>query len=147
MKKLFAISALGMFMVASLFAQTTSLSGTVADPTGAVIPKAVVTVTSVQTGAKRSDTSDAQGRYTIPQLTPGTYNLTAQAAGFNEAVIQGIELLVNSPATVNVRFEKVGATSTSVMVEAAAQQLNTTDATLGNVITSAAIVELPSLAR
>ena len=80
-------------------------------------------------------------------MPPGTYSLTAQAPGFNDATIQRIELLVNTPATVNVRFERVGSTSTSVMVEAAAAQLNTTDASLGNVITSNAIVELPSFAR
>jgi hypothetical protein len=147
MKKLYALGVLSLFAAASLFAQTTAMSGVVTDPSGAVVPKATITVTNTQTGAKRTDTSDTQGRYTIPQLPPGTYNLGAEAAGFNQATIQGIELLVNSPATVNVRFEKVGSTSTSVMVEAAAQQLNTTDATLGNVITSQAIVELPSFAR
>jgi hypothetical protein len=123
------------------------VAGTVADPTGAVIPKAVVSVTNTQTGAKRSDTSDSQGRYTIPQLTPGTYNITAQVVGFNDVTIQHIELLVNTPATVNVTFDKVGSTTTSVQVEGTAAQLNTVDASLGNVITSTAIVELPSFAR
>jgi hypothetical protein len=147
MKNIIGVLALAGALASALFGQTASMSGTVADPSGAVIPKAVISVTNTQTGAKRSDTSDSQGRYTIPQLTPGTYTLTAQSPGFNDTTIQNIELLVNTPATVNVRFEKVGSTSTSVMVEAAAQQLNTTDATLGNVITSQAIVELPSFAR
>ena len=147
MKTLVGILVLGVSLAVGLFGQTTSVAGTVADPTGAVIPKAVVSVTNTQTGAKRSDTSDSQGRYTIPQLTPGTYNLTAQVVGFNDVTIQRIELLVNTPATVNVTFDKVGSTTTSVQVEGTAAQLNTTDATLGNVITSTAIVELPSFAR
>src|SRR5450759_537090 len=147
MKKLIGICALSVLTVASLFAQTTSLSGTVSDPTGAVIPKATVTVTNTQTGAKRSDTSDSQGRYTIAQLPPGTYSLMALVTGFNDVTIQRIELLVNTPATVNVSFERVGATVTSVVVEAAAAQLNTVEASLGNAITSQAIVELPSFAR
>ncbi len=147
MKRLIGICALSAFAAAALFAQTASLSGTVSDPTGAVIPKAAVTVTNTQTGAKRADVSDAQGRYTIPQLTPGTYNLTAQVTGFNDVAISRIELLVNTPATVNVTFDKVGSTTTSVQVEGVAAQLNTTDASLGNVITSQAIVELPSFAR
>jgi hypothetical protein len=147
MKTLAGILVLGAALTASLFAQTASLAGTVSDPTGAVIPKAVVTVTNTETGAKRSDTSDSQGRYTIPQLPPGTYNLTAQVVGFNDVTIQRIELLVNTPSTVNVVFDKVGSTSTSVQVEGAAAQLNTVDASLGNVITSTAIVELPSFAR
>ncbi len=147
MKILAGILVLGAALTASLFAQTATISGTVADPTGAVIPKAVVSVTNTQTGAKRSDTSDAQGRYTIPQLPPGIYSLTAQVVGFNDVTIQRLEMLVNTPSTVNVVFDKVGSTTTSVQVEGAAQQLNTTDATLGNVITSNAIVELPSFAR
>ncbi len=147
MKKLIGICALSLFSVASMFAQTTSLSGSVSDPTGAVIPKAVVSVTNTQTGAKRSDVSDSQGRYTIPQLPPGLYTLTAQVVGFNDVSISRIELLVNTPATVNVTFDKVGSTTTSVQVEGSAAQLNTIDASLGNVITSQAIVELPSFAR
>src|SRR3954454_10256071 len=147
MKRLGGIPALLGALSAGLFGQTASLSGTVADPTGAVIPKAVVTVTSTQTGAKRSDTSDAQGRYTISQLPPGSYSLSAQVVGFNDVNIPKLELLVNTPATVNVTFDKVGSTTTTVQVEGAAAQLNTVDASLGNVITSQAIVELPSLAR
>jgi hypothetical protein len=147
MKKVLGICALGLFAAASLPAQTASLSGTVMDPTGAVVPKAAITVTNTQTGAARSDTSDAQGRYTIPQLPPGTYSLGAKAAGFADVTIAPIQLLVNTPTTMNVKFENVGSTATSVVVEAAAAQLNTVDASLGNVITSQAIVELPSYAR
>ncbi|MBS1855622.1 MAG: carboxypeptidase regulatory-like domain-containing protein [Acidobacteria bacterium] len=147
MKRLFAIFAIGVLAAAALFGQTTSITGTVTDPSGAVIPNATITVTNTETAAKRSDTADAQGRYTISQVPPGTYALVAQAAGFAEMSIQGIQLLVNVPATVNVKFEKVGSTATAVEVEASAVQINTVDASLGNVITSQAIVELPSYAR
>jgi hypothetical protein len=147
MKRIVGILTLCIAFGAGLFGQTASLGGTVSDPTGAVIPKAVVNVTNTQTGAKRSDTSDSQGRYTIPQLPPGTYSLMAQVTGFNDVTILRIELLVSTPTTVNVTFDKVGSTATSVVVEGAAAQLNTVDASLGNVITSQAIVELPSFAR
>ncbi|MBS1859373.1 MAG: carboxypeptidase regulatory-like domain-containing protein, partial [Acidobacteria bacterium] len=147
MKKLFAICAISVCAAGGLLGQTASLSGTVTDPTGAVIPNATLTVTNTQTGATRTDTSDTQGRYTIPQLPPGTYSLGAKAAGFADVTIAPIQLLVNTPTTMNVKFENVGSTATSVVVEAAAAQLNTVDASLGNVITSQAIVELPSYAR
>ena len=147
MKKLIGMLALFSALSINLFSQTASLTGTVSDPTGAVIPNAVVTVTNTQTGAKRTDTADAKGRYTMPQLPPGAYSLTAQATGFTDVTIAPIQLQVNTPATVNVTFEKVGSTSTTVQVEGSAAQLNTVDASLGNVITSQAIVELPSLAR
>ena len=146
MRQLQALVFLLVVLASGLFAQTTMISGVATDPTGAVIPKATITVTNTQTGAQRSDVSDGQGRFTIPQLPPGTYSLKAQAAGFSEFAIPSLELLVNTPATVNVRFE-VGATSTTVEVAAAGAQLNTVDASLGNVITSQAIVELPSFAR
>jgi hypothetical protein len=136
-----------LLLAALSYGQTASINGVVADPSGAVIPGAIVSVTNSQTGFQRSDTSDSQGRYTISQLPPGTYNVKATAAGFADTTINNVELQVNSPATVAIKFEKVGSTATTVQVEAAATQINTVDASLGNVITSQAIVELPSFAR
>ena len=82
----------GFFTLAvSLFSQTTSLNGTVADPTGAAIPNAAITIANVQTGSQRTTTSDSQGRYTMPQLTTGTYKLTAKVAGFTDVVINAVE--------------------------------------------------------
>src|ERR1035441_9959275 len=72
---------------AVLFGQTTSLSGTVADPSGAVIPGATISIVNIETGTPRDAVSDAQGRYTMQQLTPGTYKLSARAAGFAEVQI------------------------------------------------------------
>lgn len=136
-----------LFVCASLYAQTTSLTGTVTDPSGAVIPGATITITNIDTGAAREATADKQGSYTLSQVTPGKYKLVAKAPGFTDTVIERVELLVNQPATLNVAFEKVGATSTTVSVEAAAVQVNTTDASIGNAIATTAIVELPFYAR
>jgi hypothetical protein len=144
-KLLFA--ALSLFVATSLFGQSTSLSGTVADPTGAVIPGATITIVNTQTGAQREIKSDDQGRYLMPQLAPGTYKLTAKASGFADVVIANVELLVNQPATVPIVFEKVGTTSTTITVESAAVQVNTSDATLGNAIGAQAITNLPFFAR
>jgi outer membrane receptor for ferrienterochelin and colicin len=134
-------------MAATSFGQTSAINGTVMDPSGAVIPNATVTITNTGTGFQRSTISDAQGRYNIPQLTPGTYKLEAKAAGFADFAIEHVVLQVDSPATVPIKFEKVGATSTVVSVEGAATTINMVDASLGNVITSNSIVELPSYAR
>jgi Carboxypeptidase regulatory-like domain len=144
MRKLLVLSLL---MAAASFGQTTAINGTVMDPSGAVIPNATVTITSTATGFQRSSVSDPQGRYNIPQLAPGPYKLSAKASGFADFTIERIELQVDSPATVQIKFEKVGATTTTVSVEAAATSINTVDASLGNVISSSAIVELPSFAR
>jgi hypothetical protein len=147
MRKLSGLVFLFLLLAATMCGQTTAVNGVVTDPTGAVIPNATITITNTQTGAERSDISDSQGRYTIPQLQPGTYRIKASASGFSDMVIQNIELQVNQPATVAVKFEKVGSTATTVSVEASSTQINTVDASLGNVITSTAIVELPSFAR
>ena len=112
----------------------TSLSGTVTDPSGGFVPGASLTLFDVDTGAKREATSDSSGRYSLAQVTPGTYRLTATAAGFNEVVLNGVQLLVSTPATVNVVFEKVGSQAMTVEVQAGAEQINTTDASLGNAI-------------
>src|SRR5262249_52750687 len=136
-----------LFVCTSLYAQTTSLTGTVSDPSGAVIPSATITIVNAATGATREVTSDNQGRYTFNQVTPGVYKLTAKATGFSDMLIERVELLVNQPATIPIAFEKVGATSTTVQVEAEATQVNTTDATLGNAIGATEITELPFFAR
>jgi hypothetical protein len=134
-------------LAGGLFGQTSSLNGTVSDPTGAVIPNAAITIVNSQTGFQRSATSDEQGRYNIAQVAPGTYKLTAKVAGFTDVNIAALELAVNQPATVPIVFEKLGSTSTTIAVDASAVQVNTTDATLGNAITNEAIVELPLFAR
>jgi hypothetical protein len=136
-----------VLLAGNIFGQTTSLNGTVTDPTGSVVPNAAIAIVSVQTGIQRATTADSQGRYTMAQLTPGTYKLTATAPGFTDVELNNLELEVNAPATVPIVFSKLGATTTTVMVEAAATQVNTTDASLGNVISTEAIVELPMFAR
>src|ERR1035437_9646112 len=147
MKKLVGVLALAVALSTCLFGQTSSLAGTVTDPTGAVIPGAVVTIVNTETGLQREDKADTQGRYTMEQLPPGTYKVTANATGFADFTGNNVRLFVNQPGTQQIVFDKLGSTSTTVSVEAYAAQLNTVDASLGNVITSQAIVELPSFAR
>ncbi|HEV2445767.1 MAG TPA: carboxypeptidase-like regulatory domain-containing protein, partial [Candidatus Sulfopaludibacter sp.] len=146
MRKLAGFLVLSFLLASSLLAQVTSLTGTVMDPANAVVPNVDITLTNSQTGLLRSTRSDAQGRYTIPDLAPGTYRLSAKAPGFAEAEINKIELLVNQPATDVVKLE-IGATATTVAVEATGTQVNTTDASLGNAINNTAILEMPMYAR
>src|SRR5579872_6703667 len=110
MQKLFGAFALTLFIAAGAFGQTTSLTGVVTDPSGAVVPGSQVSIVDVTTGTERDAVADSAGRYTIQQITPGTYRLTAKASGFSDVVIAKVELLVNVPATVPIVFEKLGAT-------------------------------------
>ncbi len=131
-----------------LFGQAfTSLSGVVTDPSGGVVPGATIVIVNTQTNVQRETTSNEEGRYSFPQILPGTYVLTAKMAKFTSVEVKDIVLQVNSPVTINVKFEKVGGTSETVTVTAAATLVNTTDASLGNAITSSTILQLPSYAR
>ncbi len=135
-------------LAALAFGQSgSSLSGVVSDPTGAVIPAATLTLTNTETGGEQRTVADAAGRYNYPAASPGKYKLTAKHPGFSDVIVNNIELLVSTATTVNVTFEKVGSTTTTVAVEASAEQVNTQDATLGNAINTQQIVELPSYGR
>ena len=147
MRRLLGLLFLCLITVTGLFAQTTSLTGTVSDPSGAVIPNATITIVDLATGTQRTVDADNQGRYTMQLVPPGTYKLTAKAPGFTDVVIEKVELLVSQPATVPITFAKLGTTTTTVQVEAAAAQVNTTDASLGNAINNNAIMEVPMFAR
>lgn len=147
MQKIWNLVALGVCLSFTALAQTSSLTGTVTDPTGAVVPSVKISIVNVDTGAERTTESDRIGGYVLAQMTPGKYRLTAKAAGFSDVIVNNIDLQVNQPSTVEIKFEKLGATSTAVSIEATAAQVNTSDASIGNAIGTTAIVELPFYAR
>lgn len=120
----------------------TSLRGVVMDMTGAVVPDAEVTLESLVTGYRLSVRSDAEGAYAFLQIRPGRYRVSAAASGFKPVGVE-LELLVNTPATANLRFAEVGNVTETVTVEATAAQVNTTDASLGNSLSNVSIVQLP----
>src|SRR5579871_3451595 len=77
----------------TLFAQTAgtgALTGTVTDPTGAVIPNVTVTATNADTGQERTATTSAAGAYTISLLPPGTYRVKFAASGFKAVEVPGV---------------------------------------------------------
>ena len=81
MKNLVGILVLGVGLTAGLFGQTASLAGTVSDPSGAVIPSAVVTVVNTETGLQREDKSDSQGRYTMDAVAARHLQADGQGGG------------------------------------------------------------------
>ncbi len=125
----------------------TSLSGTVTDATGAVVPGTAVAIEETGKGFNRAATSDDTGRYTFPQIPPGKYRLIAKMGGFADVVIDNLELQVNSPATVNVELSKVSGVAETINVSAQATQINATDASLGNAIGTKEVLQLPLYLR
>ena len=126
---------------------TSSVTGTVFDPTGAVIPGARIELVNAANQSKRITTSNSDGRYSLPQVAPGTYDVRASSPGFRSILIGNVQLLVNQPATLDVTFTKVGDNTEAVTVTAEATQVNTTDASLGNALGNRPIEELPLEAR
>jgi protocatechuate 3,4-dioxygenase beta subunit len=86
---------------------TTSLRGTVADPSGAAVPKASVTLTNIDVNTPRSTTTGPQGDYSFISLPPGNYQLVIETPGFERYVQTKLQLLVNTPATVEHAYVTV----------------------------------------
>lgn len=117
-------------------------AGNVADPSGAVIAGARVTITNDATGVARTAETNEAGNYTVPFLNPGTYTITAESEGFRTARTPGLVLQVGAVVRNNFTLE-VGVVTEVVEVEAAAQMLQTQDTAVGTVIDNERIVELP----
>ena len=109
----------------ALFAQSqnASLDGVVSDKTGAVIPQAKVTISAAERQLTMTNTTDNAGRYSFPNLAPGSYTLNIEANGFRTFVQSGIQLLANQSARIDASLD-VGDASTKVEVRADAALLN-----------------------
>jgi Carboxypeptidase regulatory-like domain len=142
------ISVAAFLLVAvSVWSQaTTSLRGTVTDATGAVIPGAKVVLTNPSNGATRTTATGRDGVYELLQVQPGSYNLRVRATGFKDYSVRHVQLLVSSPATLDVHMA-VGSETQVVSVTSQAATLNTTDATLGTPFTENQVVQLPIESR
>jgi hypothetical protein len=124
---------------------TTSLRGSIKDPTGAYVPEAKVTLLAPATGDTLSTTSNKAGFYAFESLFPARYIITVKISGFADQA-KTAELLVNQPATIDFTLS-IQASTTTVDVSAEAQTLNTTDASLGNSVDNEVIESLPSETR
>ena len=119
-----------------------SLSGTVSDPTGAVIPKGTVTAEDVARGIRLSATVDANGQYRFTNLLPGTYDLTAQIPGFQALLQKGVVITVGQVANLDFHLQ-VATTSSVVEVSAAPPVVETERGSQSNTITQQYIDDLP----
>jgi carboxypeptidase family protein/TonB-dependent receptor-like protein len=140
------ILCLVMCTVAWAQLYTSTVSGVITDPTGAVIPNTQTKLVDEQKGFSFTSTSDSTGRYLIRSVPPGSYKLTVQAQGFQPQEQSGIKVDVNQNVTVNVALQ-VGATSTAVEITAAAPVLSTQDAVTGQVVDRRFINDLPLVSR
>lgn len=145
-----AVLALLLLLAAAppAFGQVTtgSVNGVVNDPSGATVAGASVSLRNNETGITRNTTSNEGGEYTFPQVEPGRYTLSVEAAGFKKAVAPEVIVEVGVPARTTMTLE-VGAVSEVVTVTAAQEIINSTSPTLTNVINTRQVQDLPLLSR
>jgi len=121
---------------------TTSVHGIVTDQNGASVPNATITLTSAAIGVTLTSQTDKDGAYQFLEVRPATYTLTAEAAGFASYKETNLQLLVATPATVNIKMQ-LASVATTVEVISTTQTINTTDATIGNAFNQTQISALP----
>src|SRR4029077_10993923 len=119
-----------------------TLSGTVTDSSGAVIPNTKVSITDASTGVTRNVISDSAGLYAAPNLLPGTYEIRATATGFTTQVQKGITLTVGAQQALDIKMQ-VGQLSETVEVTTTANTVDLTSSTLSAVVNDRTVRELP----
>jgi hypothetical protein len=127
--------------------QTTGrIAGTVKDPHGAVIVGAEVTVKSLATAEERKVTTDTEGNYSAPILSPGSYRVRITASGFNPALFDSVQVVITETTTVNAELTVAGVSAQAVTVSAA-PLIQAVGPQLGRVVDSRAVSELPLATR
>jgi outer membrane receptor protein involved in Fe transport len=144
MQSLGLFSLLLLFLVASAGAQvsTASINGVIRDPAGAVIPSADILLKNVDTSVERTSSSNSAGAYGFVSIPPGNYTIESSSKGFSSQKLGPFTLTVGQSATFDFALT-VGTETQVVTVQAAAAQLNVTNASLGAVIATKQVNDLP----
>src|ERR1700693_2251 len=119
-----------------------TMTGSVTDSSGAVIPNTQLSIKNVATGEVRTVTTNPAGFYTAPNLLPGKYEVTAVAPGFSTEVRSGITLTVGAQQTLNIAMQ-IGQVSQKVEVTGEAPTVQLASSDVGGVVGQTAGVELP----
>jgi outer membrane receptor protein involved in Fe transport len=143
----------GLFLLVTLagasqsaYAQTSRITGRVADSASAVIANADISVTNVETGGVRKTISNEDGYYSISSLQPGKYRITVRVQGFKPISQDGVTLVVDQVARIDFELE-VGELTQVVNVTATAPLLDKDTSSLGQLIDGKQVVDLPMLGR
>ena len=136
-------AAATVFVVSAHAQSTATLSGTVTDPSGAVVPNVRVTVHSLATAQDRVVTTDAAGLYAVPSLQPGDYSVKGEVSGFGPYTVPKVTLDVSQSVVVNMKLN-VASTGETVEVQSElASQIESSTITVGQVIDRSTVQELP----
>jgi hypothetical protein len=140
----FMVVAITVLETRQAYAQVAgaTLSGTVTDASGAVVPQAQILIKNVATGISTTAPTNADGLYSAPNLLPGNYEVTATATGFGTQVRSGITLTVGAQQVLNIALQ-VGQTTQQIQVMGAAPTVELASSTINAVVSSNTIVDLP----
>ena len=138
-------AACAVFLATAAHAQfKASIQGTVMDPQGTAVPGAKVTIANQDTGVSRDTVASGEGFYRIGELPPGKYSVTVEAPGFKRSVRPQIQVRVDQHITIDMALE-IGQASESVQVRAETPLLDTSTTSMGQVLSSRAVLDLPLL--
>src|SRR5918993_401546 len=137
-----AVLLVTMFAPAALAQTAATLYGTVHDPSNAVLPGVAVTARSGETGLARTSVTGPEGRFVIPQLPPGVYEIRAEIAGFKPHVRPEVALAVAQSLTINIDLQ-VGDVTITDVVTAATPLVDTASSELSYLVTSQQIEQIP----
>ncbi len=125
---------------------TSSLSGTVTDPNGAVVAGATITVKDNGTGAEFKAVTASNGTFTVPTLNAGTYTVVVSMAGFKQAIVSEVKLDAATPQSVRVSLE-VGNANETVTIQGGGEVVQTQSANIATTLQTSQIVNLPLVSR
>ena len=144
MARLTGLCSMVLLVAAGAYGQgggNAAITGTVIDPSGAVIAKAEVTITQIGTEGKRTATSNGSGQFSVSSLSPATYHLAVTAAGF-KTYLQDFTLLADQSGSLQIQMQ-LGTSTETLTVDATATLVNTVTPVLSQVIERSRLVELP----
>ncbi len=146
--KLVLLLLIPLILTTAAYSQSfyATVSGTVTDQSGAIVPNAKITVVRLQTNTIATTVSNDAGNYVLPPLQEGTYNLKAEAPGFKDFVVDNIVLVNRDTRRIDVALQ-VGAAATTVEVNGGATLIDTESAKVSETINQTALVKLPLNAR
>jgi len=133
---------LSLPFIATAQVTTGTIAGRILDSDGGALPGVLVTARQMETGLQRTTTSDAQGRYRVPAMPPGSYELRAELAGFRPLLRSGVTLTIAQTAVVDLTMT-VGGVTEEVSVVGEASVVNTRSGELSYLVDERAIDQLP----
>ncbi|HKP67957.1 MAG TPA: TonB-dependent receptor, partial [Pyrinomonadaceae bacterium] len=141
-------ACLFLAMIALVFVNTISaqdfrgtISGTISDPNGAIVPGATITIKNTETNITTTATSNTDGVYTVPLLPPGAYTVSASASGFKTSTVENVTVRVDDRLTIDMQLQ-VGAAA-EVNIIANTDVIEQGSVTTGTLVSQRQIEELP----